>query len=194
MTLNLISKPLALVLVPLQPALQVSTRPSLQTPAAPSVLRTATRSETGPPCATATLDSSGPMPTLPPWPALVRTRTHTRASAVRTFSASPANSGGNISPCHCAPSAASTRLTNLGEWQLCSMIQLLMTKPPSSSCLATTTEDIDGRINVPLSWGLPRPLPRQTPRLRSVCHKLNYVYIQHMGSLAWEKKKTDKHR
>lgn len=182
------------MLVPLQPALQASTRPSLQMAAAPSALRTATRSETGPRCATATLDSSGPTPTLPPWPALVRTRTHTRASAVRTFSASPANSGGEISPCHCEPSAASTRSANLGEWQLCSMIQLLMTKPPSSSCLATTTDDIDGRMNVPLSRGPPRPLPRQTPRPRSVCHKLNYIYIQHMASLAWEKKKTDKHR
>lgn len=144
--------------VSLQPVLPASTRPSLQTPAAPSVLRTATHSETVPPCATATLDSFGPTPTLPPWPAVVRKPTHSHANAVRPFSASPANGSGKISSCHCVSPAVSMCSTNLGEWQLCSMIQLVMTKPPSSSCLATTTEDIDGRINVPLSRGLPRPL------------------------------------
>lgn len=63
----------------LQPVLLVSIRPSLPTPTAPSVLLTATHSETGPTFASATWDSSAPTLTLPPWPAPVRAQTHTNS-------------------------------------------------------------------------------------------------------------------
>lgn len=91
--------------------------------------------------------------------------------------------------------------TNLSECHPCFMIPLLMTKPPSTSCLEVITKDIEKWINALslhlsflLCLSLSLPLYSkwvgpvwQTWRPWSVCHKLNYAYIRHMVSLAWEK-------
>lgn len=90
--------------------------------------------------------------------------------------------------------------TNLSECHPCFVIPLLMTKPPSTSCLGMITKDIEEWINVlslclsvTLSLSLWVVPVWQTWRPRSVCHKLNYAYIRHMVSLPWENKNAHTH-
>ena len=137
-------------LSPLQPALRASTKPGPWTRPVPNVLRTAMRSGTGAPSATATLDSSALTPTLLPWPAPVRTHTHTHTMG-------PSISGGGMDHILCAAGkqkalslsspfcnlSKTGRVTNLSECHLFSAIPLFLTQPPSTSCLGVITEDVE---------------------------------------------------
>lgn len=129
-------------LSPPQPAPPVSTRPGPPRRPVPNVLRTATRSETGPPPASATLDSSALTPTLPPCPAPVRTRSRTMGPSAIIFLRSYGEKR-----CHCLRHfcylSETEGVTNLSERHLCVAIPLFVTQPPSTSCLGVITEDVE---------------------------------------------------
>lgn len=142
-----------LPLSPPQPAPQVSTRPGPPRRPVPNVLRTATRSETGPPPASAILDSSALTLTLPPCPAPVRTHARTMGPCLRSGGGGDnifvrcrqtgvTEKAPSLSPAFCYLSETEG-VANLSECHLCFTIPLFVTQPPSTSCQGAITEDVE---------------------------------------------------
>lgn len=102
---------------------------------------------------TATLDSSVPTVTLPPWLVPVREHTHSHILVKQSVSENTDNMCVHSLQIeekkltHCFPELLYLYQTvgdiNLSECHPCFMIPLLMTKPPSTSCLGVITKDTE---------------------------------------------------
>lgn len=128
-----------------------STKQSLQMQDALSVRYTATPSETGRPSVTATLDTIALTLTLLLWPVPVRKmHKHRYMQGRQCISESTDSMCVQTKPKKSilivSPSLylyQTERDTNLSQCHPCFVMPLLMTKPPSTSCLRAITKDIE---------------------------------------------------